>query len=75
MGREVFGQIRVIDRIAASNLKFIPENLVIGGAGGPGGDGNGLMNGLFGIALLEKLSGRAFAGAPAAAELQVGTIK
>ncbi len=66
MGREVFGQIRVIDRIAASNLKFIPENLVIGGgAGGAGGDGAGLMNGLFGIALLEKLSGRAFATAPA----------
>jgi len=76
MGREVFGQIRVIDRIAASNLKFIPENLVIGGgAGGPGGDGNGLMNGLFGIALLEKLSGRAFATAPAAAEVQVTTVK
>jgi uncharacterized membrane protein YqiK len=63
MGREVFGQIRVIDRIAASNLKFIPENLVIGG--GAGGEGNGMMNGLFGIALLEKLSGRAFATAPA----------
>jgi len=73
MGREVFGQIRVIDRIAASNLKFIPENLVIGG--GAGGEGNGLMNGLFGIALLEKLSGRAFATAPAAAEVQVTTVK
>jgi uncharacterized membrane protein YqiK len=61
MGREVFGQIRVVDRIAASNLKFIPENLVVGGGGG---EGNGLVNGLFGIALLEKLSGRSFA-APA----------
>ncbi len=58
MGREVFGQIRVVDRVASSNLKFIPENLVIGGAGGAGG--NDLVNGLFGIALLEKLTGRRF---------------
>lgn len=57
MGREVFGQIRVIDKIAASNLKFIPDNLVLGGGGG---EGNNLVNGLFGIALLEKLSGRSF---------------
>jgi uncharacterized membrane protein YqiK len=61
MGREVFGQIRVIDKIAASNLKFIPDNLVLGGGEG---QGNGLMNGLFGIALLEKLSGRSFAATP-----------
>jgi len=67
MGREVFGQIRVIDRIAAGNLKFIPENLVIGGGGG-GGEGNTLVNGLFGIALLEKLSGRSFVASPAAVE-------
>jgi uncharacterized membrane protein YqiK len=59
MGRDVFGQIRVIDKIAASNLKFIPDNLVVGG--GEGG-GNALVNGLFGIALLEKLSGRSFSG-------------
>ena len=59
MGREVFGQIRVIDKIAASHLKFIPDNLVIGGGGGADG-GNPLVNGLFGIALLEKLSGRSF---------------
>ena len=59
MGREVFGQIRVIDKIASSHLKFIPDNLVIGGGGGADG-GNPLVNGLFGIALLEKLSGRSF---------------
>jgi len=58
MGREVFGQIRVIDKIASSHLKFIPDNLVIGG--GADGGGNPLVNGLFGIALLEKLSGRSF---------------
>ncbi len=59
MGREVFGQIRVIDKIASSELKFIPDNLVIGGGGGDR-DGNSMVNGLFGIALLEKLTGRAF---------------
>jgi uncharacterized membrane protein YqiK len=61
MGREVFGQIRVVDRIASSNLRFIPDNLVIGGAGGGGAGGNDLVNGLFGVALLEKLTGRRFA--------------
>jgi hypothetical protein len=55
----VFGQIRVIDKIASSELKFIPDNLVIGG-GGNDRDGNSMVNGLFGIALLEKLTGRAF---------------
>ena len=56
MGRDVFGQIRVIDKIASSHLKFIPDNLVVGG-----GDGNNMVNGLFGIALLEKLTGRSIA--------------
>ncbi len=60
MGRDVFGQIRVIDKIAGSDLKLIPDNLILGG-GGSGSDGAGLMNGLFGIALLEKLTGRTFA--------------
>lgn len=58
MGKEIFGQIRVIEKIAASNIKFIPENLVIGGSGGSGD--NGLMNGFFGVGLLEKLTGKAF---------------
>ncbi len=59
MGKDVFGQIRVVEKIASSSLKLIPENLVIGGGGGAG-DTNGLMNGFFGISLLEKLSGRSF---------------
>jgi len=57
MGREVFGQIRVVEKIAASDLKLIPDNLILGGGGS---DGNAMVNGLFGIALLEKLSGRSF---------------
>ncbi len=56
MGQDVFGQIRVIEKIAASNLKLIPENLVMGG----GGEGGGMMNGFFGISLLEKMTGRSF---------------
>lgn len=58
MGRNVFGQIRVVKEIANSNLKFIPENLIIGGGAGQGG--NGYMDGFFGISLLEKLTGRNF---------------
>jgi len=62
MGREVFGQIRVIDKISSGSLKLIPENLVIGGGGG--GESNGMVNGLFGIALLEKLTGKSFVAHP-----------
>ncbi len=61
MGKNVFGQIRVIEKIAASNMKLIPENLVIGGGGGGGGEGGGLIEGFFGVSLLEKLTGRPFA--------------
>ncbi|MEK7630123.1 MAG: SPFH domain-containing protein [Patescibacteria group bacterium] len=57
MSKEVFGQIRVVREIASNNLKLIPENLVIGGGKG---DGGGLMEGFFGISLLEKMTGRAF---------------
>ena len=57
MGREVFGQIRIIDKIAASTLKLIPENLVIGGGSGEKG---GLVESFFGISLLEKLTGKKF---------------
>jgi uncharacterized membrane protein YqiK len=56
MGKDVFGQIRVIDKISNSNLKLIPDSLVIGGGSGD----NGLMGGFFGISLLEKLSGKKF---------------
>jgi uncharacterized membrane protein YqiK len=58
MGKDVFGQIRVIDKIAGSNLKLIPDSLVIGGGSGETG---GLMGGFFGISLLEKLTGKKFA--------------
>jgi hypothetical protein len=47
----------VVEKIAGSQIKFIPDNLVIGGGGTQGG---GLMEGFFGIGLLEKLTGRSF---------------
>jgi uncharacterized membrane protein YqiK len=59
MGKDVFGQIRVIREIAENHVKLIPENLVIGGSGGTEG-GNGMLNGFLGIGLLEKLTGKSF---------------
>jgi hypothetical protein len=43
-------------QLLANNLKLIPENLVMGGSG----EGGGMMNGFFGISLLEKMTGRSF---------------
>ncbi|MEI6378810.1 MAG: SPFH domain-containing protein [Candidatus Falkowbacteria bacterium] len=65
MGKEVFGQIRVVREIAASKLKFIPENLIIGGGSGAGSSS---MENMMGIALMEKLSGRAFSATEKAVE-------
>jgi len=57
MSKGIFGQIRVVEKIAANHLKLIPENLVIGG----GSEKGGVMDGFFGVALLEKLTGKPFA--------------
>ena len=67
MSKEVFGQIRVIEKIASNHLKLIPENLVVGG----GSEKGGLMDGFFGVALLEKLTGRSFAASSSAVEEKV----
>ncbi|MFA6956257.1 MAG: SPFH domain-containing protein [Thermoanaerobaculia bacterium] len=66
MSKEIFGQIRVVEKIAANHLKLIPENLVIGG----GSDKGGVMDGFFGVALLEKLTGKPFS-TPAATTLTI----
>jgi membrane protein involved in colicin uptake len=58
MGKDVFGQIKVVEKITTGNIKLIPDNLVIGG--GSGNNEGGIMNALFGISLLEKLSGKSF---------------
>ena len=57
MSKEIFGQIQVIGEIAKSNLRLIPENLVIGGSGQ--GDSN-LVGAFLGISMLEKLTGKKF---------------
>ncbi len=54
MGKDVFGQIQVVEKIAASNLKLIPDMLITGG--GQGGGSN--LENMMGIMLLEKMSGR-----------------
>jgi len=61
MGQEVFGQIQVVDKISASNLKLIPDVYVGGGSGGgPGGEQSGLMS----LALLQYLTGRPMVRSP-----------
>jgi hypothetical protein len=69
MGREIFGQIQVVEKISDNKLKLIPDVYIGGGAGSPGGEQGGLMS----LALLQYLTGRPVlsAGAPEKPE-QVG---
>ncbi|HVU04678.1 MAG TPA: SPFH domain-containing protein [Polyangiaceae bacterium] len=53
MGNDVFGQIQVVEKIAASHLKLIPD-VYVGGGGGGGADQNPLMS----LALLQYLTGK-----------------
>lgn len=68
MGKDNFGSIRIVNALATGDLKLIPENLVIGGAGNGQAGGNDLANSLFGVALIEKLTGRNFSEKPAEKE-------
>ena len=54
MGSEVFGQIQVVDKIAANKLKLIPDVYVGGGGAAQGAEQSGLMS----LALLQYLTGR-----------------
>jgi uncharacterized membrane protein YqiK len=56
MGKDVFGQIQVVEKIAASNMKLIPDMLISGG----GGQGGSNLENMMGIMLLEKMSGKKF---------------
>jgi uncharacterized membrane protein YqiK len=56
MGKEVFGQIQVVEKIAGSNLKLIPDVLITGGGQG----GSGTLENMLGLMLVEKLSGKKF---------------
>ncbi len=54
MGKDVFGQIQVVEKIAASNMKLIPDMLISGG----GGQGSSNLENMMGLLLLEKMSGK-----------------
>ncbi len=56
MGKDIFGQIQVVEKIAASNLKLIPDVLISGG----GGQGGSNLENMMGMMLLEKMSGKKF---------------
>ena len=58
MGKEVFGQIQVVEKIAASNIKLIPDVLITGGGGAQGGTNN--LENMLGLMLIEKLTGKKF---------------
>jgi regulator of protease activity HflC (stomatin/prohibitin superfamily) len=53
MGKDVFGQIKVVEKIADNQLKLIPD-VYVGGAASASGEQSGLMS----LALLQYLTGR-----------------
>jgi len=56
MGKDVFGQIQVVEKIAASNMKLIPDVLITGGSQGGGSN----LENMMGLMLVEKMSGKKF---------------
>jgi uncharacterized membrane protein YqiK len=54
MGKEVFGQLKVVEQIAGNNMKLIPDVLI---SGGGNQNGSSLEN-LMGLYLVEKLGGK-----------------
>jgi uncharacterized membrane protein YqiK len=50
----VFGQLKIVEQIAANHIKLIPDVLIAGG--GKGGGSN--IESLLGLALIEKLTGK-----------------
>lgn len=51
-----YAKLKMIEEIAKSNLKLIPENIIIGG----GESGAGMAENFFAISMLEKLTGKPF---------------
>jgi uncharacterized membrane protein YqiK len=52
----VFGQLKIVEQIAANHIKLIPDVLISGGGNGNGSGGN--LENLLGIALIDKLTGK-----------------
>ena len=57
MGKEIFGQIQVVEKIASNHMKLIPDVLITGGGGDKGS--NNLEN-MLGLMLVEKMTGKKF---------------
>ena len=51
----VFGQLKIVEQIAANHIKLIPDVLISGG-GAAGGSSN--LESLLGLALIDKLTGK-----------------
>ncbi len=51
----VFGQLKIVEQIAANHIKLIPDVLITGG-GGNGGSSN--LESLLGLSLIDKLTGK-----------------
>ena len=54
MGGDNFTQLKIMESIGAQQVRIMPEVLIHGG-----GDGNGSINGLLGLQLLEQLRRKA----------------
>ena len=54
MGGDNFTQLKIMEAIGAQHIKIMPDVLI-----GAGGDGNGSINGLLGLQLLEQLRRKA----------------
>jgi uncharacterized membrane protein YqiK len=50
----VFGQLKIVEQIAANHIKLIPDVLIAGG----GQNGGSNLESLLGLALIEKLTGK-----------------
>jgi uncharacterized membrane protein YqiK len=53
MGKDNFGQLKLIEQIAQNKMKLIPDTLIAGG-----GNGGGNLENMMGMMLLEKLTGK-----------------
>jgi uncharacterized membrane protein YqiK len=50
----VFGQLKIVEQIAANHIKLIPDVLISGGSAGGGSN----IENMLGLALIEKLTGK-----------------
>ena len=56
MGEQNFGMVKVIENLAANDVKLIPDNLVISGGSG----GTNLLDSFLGLGILKHVTGKDF---------------